>query len=124
MERFTPCRERRAARTAYRAVHVAHHGEHILIEAKDDVQPVLFDAVGTRTIATAGALAAEAPSHLVDGHLVLLAQLGSRAEPVGGRHPRRTASDDRDFLSRLGSVAHADAGSLARVARALAQRSA
>src|SRR5262249_43921954 len=46
--------------------------KRVLVEPQEDVQTVLFDPRGDLPVATAGALAAEAPADLVDGDRVLL----------------------------------------------------
>src|SRR5262245_47184135 len=50
-----------------------HHAERVLVEPEPDMESVLLDALAALVVASAGTLAAQAPSHLVDGDVVLVA---------------------------------------------------
>ncbi len=79
-------------------VAVAHQPEGVLVEAAPDMQPMLEDAVALALLAAARALAAEPPAHLVDGHLMRLAQLWIAHDRIGGGDCSHPAADDRDLL--------------------------
>jgi hypothetical protein len=96
LEGLLPGRQRRIGRPSELGVDVPHQLEGVLVPAHPDVQAVLLDPAVLA--APAGALAAQPPAELVEGHaLEALAPIGSQTKKPSTR--RRVAPEIRSGLA-------------------------
>ena len=98
LEGLVPGGERLAGLALELLVGAPHDPEGVLVEAEPDVQPVLLDPHVVVGVAPAGALAAEAPAELVDGDVVLLAELLGARQLIGGDDGGNASAEDGDLL--------------------------
>ena len=108
LERIRPGGQRRAGNPPELCVAVAEQAARILVEAEEQMEAMLLDAIGLRGVAATRPLPSEPPAHLVDDHVERVPPpvgIGELERCRKRGHPA-AQDDDTPFLGSARGDAH------------------